>query len=197
MTLCTTRNTVSKKSFITALNQADHLLDQIGSLYDPDHKTHRYNVYDIQHLKPYLLSGRDIAAIEDWLQQHFIPDTIDWMLELEQHDALDHFVSHTQVYAHLEVDKFQLSKAFIREQLDLGFRHTFASPTETELQQLSNADSAKLIVDHLKSMLVDPLKSPPTWRITISSGVFESQMLCVLMQHGLVCVHFYRPHSPR
>jgi hypothetical protein len=115
------------------------------------------------------------------------------MLELEQHDALDHFVNHAQVYTHLDVDKFQHSKAFIREQLDLGFQHTFPSPTETELQQLSNADSAKLIVDELKSMLVDPLKNPPTWRITISSGLFESQMLCVLMQYGLVCAHFYRP----
>ncbi len=196
MTLCTTRNTVSKKSFIAALNAADRTIEQIGTTFDPEHRTHRYNVYDIQHLKPHLIAGRDIASIEVWLQQHFIPDTADWMLTLEQHDVVDHFINHAQIDTHIALDKFQHAKTFIREQLDIGFQHTFPTVPAFELQQRDNAQIAREVVDQLKTMLPDPLRNPPTWRITLSTQLFESQMLCVLMSHGLVCAHFYRPHSP-
>ena len=199
MTLCTTRpsrNTVSKKSFIAALKEADHQLEQTGSTFDPEHSTHRYNVYDIQHLKPHLIAGRDIASIEEWLQQHFVPDTADWMLTLEQHDVVDHFINHAQVYIHIALDKFQHTKAFIRAQLDIGFQHTFPAAPALELQQRDNAQIAREVVDQLKTMLPDPFRNPPTWRISLSTRLFESQMLCVLMSYGLVCVHFYRPHSP-
>ena len=192
----TIRNTVSKKSFISALKEADHQLEQIGSKFDPEHSTHRYNVYDIQHLKPHLIASRDIANIEDWLQQHFLPDTADWMLALEQHDVVDHFINQAQVYTHIALDKFQHAKAFIRAQLDIGFQHNFPTSLALELQQRDNAQIAREVVDQLKTMLPDPLRNPPTWHITLSTQLFESQMLCVLMSYGLVCVHFYRPHTP-
>lgn len=199
MNICTTRtprNTISKKSFIAALKTADLQLERVGSTFDPEHSTHRYNVYDIQHLKPHLIAGRDIASIEDWLQQYFIPDTADWMLTLEQHDVVDHFINHAQVYSHIALDKFQRSKAFIRAQLDAGFQHTFPTTAALALQQRDNAEIAQEVTAQLKAMLPDPLRNPPTWHITLSTQLFESQMLCVLMSYGLVCVHFYRPRAP-
>jgi hypothetical protein len=200
MTYGSSRYTVPKNTFFTTLTTADHLVNQLGLRSALQLGSHRYNIYDIQQF-PLIAKSYSVATIEDWLHQHFIPDIADWMIQLENDSAasindaqgLEFSVSQTHISTTIQPQKFTHAKQFISEQLNIGLMHQCPATTLIEPLQRSHTLAARKITDQLKSMNDKWKTDLPTWRISIKTILFESQMMCILMKYGLICIHFYYP----
>jgi hypothetical protein len=183
MTYGSSRYTVPKNTFFTTLTTADHLVNQLGLRSALQLGSHRYNIYDIQQFP---LIAKDIA---------------DWMIQLENDSAasindaqgLEFSVSQTHISTTIQPQKFTHAKQFISEQLNIGLMHQCPATTLIEPLQRSHTLAARKITDQLKSMNDKWKTDLPTWRISIKTILFESQMMCILMKYGLICIHFYYP----
>jgi hypothetical protein len=185
------RYTVSKKTFFYYLNTADGMLDSLGRFSSSQPFSHRYRLYTIRRYSK--------ANPESWLKQSYIPDTVDWMIRLENDPYTDLIpesqLTKSDASISIQSDRFINAERFIKTQLNTGLIKLVPEADQLERFKHSNALVAWKVADQLMFMSDEWKWNLPTWYISLKTARYESHIMCVVMKFGLVFVHFYYPSA--